>query len=112
MFQESLQVGELPISCRRVVVSLLPKKGDNQLLCNWRPVSPPSTDCKIFSKVLVSRLRSVVNSLVHTDQTCCVPGRSIYDNIGAVRDISDVCDILHKNIGLIFIDHKSMPSRA
>ena len=28
MFHESLQVGELPLSWRRAVVSLLPKKGD------------------------------------------------------------------------------------
>ena len=31
-----------------------------------------------------------------------MPGRSIYDNLGAV----DVCDLLHKSTGLIFIDQE------
>jgi len=106
VLKESFQVGELPLSFRRAVVSLLPKKGDTQLLRNWRPVSLLTTDYKIFSKVLASRLKLVVHSLVHPDQTCCVPGRSIYDNLGAVRDIVDVCDLLHKSTGLIFIDQE------
>uniref|UniRef100_A0A8C4NJP1 Reverse transcriptase n=1 Tax=Eptatretus burgeri TaxID=7764 RepID=A0A8C4NJP1_EPTBU len=48
VLKESFQVGELPLSFRRAVVSLLPKKGDTQLLRNWRPVSLLTTDYKIF----------------------------------------------------------------
>ena len=35
-----------------------------------------------------------------------MPGRSLYDNIGTVRDLADVCDSLHKSIGLFFIDQE------
>ena len=39
-------------SCRRAVLSLLPKKGDLAVLKNWRPVALLCTDYKLFSKVL------------------------------------------------------------
>ncbi|KAI3356999.1 hypothetical protein L3Q82_003632 [Scortum barcoo] len=52
-----LERGGLPLSCRRAVITLLPKKGDLQELKNWRPVSLLCTDYKILSKVLASRLR-------------------------------------------------------
>ena len=39
MFQDSFQGGCLPLSCRRAIITLLPKKGDLQQIKNWRPVS-------------------------------------------------------------------------
>ena len=33
----SLQKGEFPISCRRAILSLLPKSGNNSYIKNWRP---------------------------------------------------------------------------
>jgi len=52
----SIQIGVLPTSCRRAVLSLLPKKGDLTLLKNWRPVALLTTDYKIFSKCISNRL--------------------------------------------------------
>ncbi|CAM2114211.1 unnamed protein product [Caretta caretta] len=53
---ESLQGGVLPLSCRRAVLALLPKKGDLHDLRNWRPVSLLSTDYKIVAKAISLRL--------------------------------------------------------
>ena len=57
VLNESLEDGLLPLSCRRAVITLLPKKGDLQDIRNWRPVSLLCTDLKIFSKALANRLR-------------------------------------------------------
>ena len=46
----SVQEGKLPLSCRRAVLILLPKKGDLTVLKNWRPVALLCTDCKLLSK--------------------------------------------------------------
>ena len=51
VISSSLETGRLPLSCRRAVITLLPKKGDLQELKNWRPVSLLCTDYKILSKV-------------------------------------------------------------
>ncbi|CAM2113946.1 unnamed protein product [Caretta caretta] len=56
VWAESLQGGVLPLSCRRAVLALLPKKGDLHDLRNWRPVSLLSTDYKIVAKAISLRL--------------------------------------------------------
>ncbi|CAM4562274.1 unnamed protein product [Caretta caretta] len=71
---ESLQGGVLPLSCRRAVLALLPKKGDLHDLRNWRPVSLLSTDYKIVAKAISLRLGSVMADVIHPDQTYTVPG--------------------------------------
>ncbi|KAI3357946.1 hypothetical protein L3Q82_016322 [Scortum barcoo] len=60
VIMDCLETGRLPLSCRRAVITLLPKKGDLQELKNWRPVSLLCTDYKILSKVLACRLRESV----------------------------------------------------
>ncbi|KAI3367340.1 hypothetical protein L3Q82_008155 [Scortum barcoo] len=57
VFNESLASGLLPLSCRRAVITLLPKKGNLQDIKNWRPVSLLCMDYKILSKVLANRLK-------------------------------------------------------
>ncbi|KAL6456611.1 hypothetical protein MHYP_G00351550 [Metynnis hypsauchen] len=70
---ELVREGKLPLSCRRAVLTLLPKKGDLTVLKNWRPVALLCTDCKLLSKALASRLGKVMEQVVHLDQTYCVP---------------------------------------
>ncbi|CAM5092783.1 unnamed protein product [Eretmochelys imbricata] len=58
VWAESLQGGVLPLSCRRAVLALLPKKGDRHDLRNWRPISLLSTGYKIVAKAISLRLGS------------------------------------------------------
>ncbi|KAK3516367.1 hypothetical protein QTP70_009921 [Hemibagrus guttatus] len=59
VLRDSIRRGTLPLSCRRAVLTLLPKNGDLTHLKNWCPVSLLCTDCKLFSKALASRLTKV-----------------------------------------------------
>ncbi len=77
VLRASLTEGRLPLSCRRAVITLLPKKGDLTDIKNWRPVSLLCSDYKLLSKVLATRLAGVLDQVIHPDQTYCVPGRSI-----------------------------------
>ncbi|CAM2111957.1 unnamed protein product [Caretta caretta] len=90
IWAESLQSGVLPLSCRRAVLALLPKKGDLRDLQNWRPVSLLSTDYKIVAKVISLRLGSVLADMIHPDQTYTVPDLSIFDNLFLVRDLLEL----------------------
>ncbi|KAI3355854.1 hypothetical protein L3Q82_004224 [Scortum barcoo] len=112
VFNDCLERGRLPLSCRRAVITLLPKKGDLQELKNWRPVSLLCTDYKIMSKVLASRLREVMASIIHPDQTYCVPGRLISDNVTLIRDILEVSGSLAVDTGLISIDQEKAFDRV
>lgn len=102
--KECLEGGELPMSCRRAVLTLLPKKGDLNDLKNWRPVALLSTDYKIISKALATRLSKVMSEVIHLDQTYCVPDRSIFDNVHLVKGVLDIANLHDLRTGLISLD--------
>ncbi|KAK3537054.1 hypothetical protein QTP70_000286 [Hemibagrus guttatus] len=112
VLRDSIRRGELPLSCRRAVLTLLPKKGDLTHLKNWRPVSLLCTDCKLLSKALASRLTKVMERLIHQDQKYCVPDRSIFDNVYLIRDILDISRLLGLKTGLIFLDQEKAFDRV
>ncbi|KAI4877182.1 hypothetical protein NFI96_027554, partial [Prochilodus magdalenae] len=64
VFLECIDSGLLPLSCRRAVVTLLPKKDDLGALKNWRPVSLLGVDYKILSKALTSRLKKCLATVI------------------------------------------------
>ncbi|CAM2106418.1 unnamed protein product [Caretta caretta] len=90
VWAESLQSRVLPLSCRRAVLTLLPKKGDFRDLQNWRPISLLSTDYKIIAKAITLRLGSVLVDVIHPDQTYTVLDHSIFDNLFMVWDLLEL----------------------
>ena len=58
-------IGQLSISQRRGVITLLPK-GDESLthLYNWRPITLLNVDYKIASKAIAKRIEPILNKLV------------------------------------------------
>uniref|UniRef100_A0A8C2FKM2 Reverse transcriptase domain-containing protein n=1 Tax=Cyprinus carpio TaxID=7962 RepID=A0A8C2FKM2_CYPCA len=112
VLKDSLSKGGLPLSCRRAVITLLPKKGDLTDIKSWRPVSLLCSDYKILSKALGNRLAGVLGQVIHPDQTYCVPGRSIFDNISLIRDIFYVSKLLNLDCGLISLDQEKAFDRV
>ena len=86
---ESVQYKLLSLSQRRAILSLLPKGTNIDLnyLSNWRPISLLCTDSKIYSRVLATRLESVLDKLIHPNQAGYVRGRSITDHLRLCDDI-------------------------
>ncbi len=58
VFCESYKDGILPVSCQRAVLTLLPKKGDLNLLKNLETCCFITTEYKILSSVSLIDLRS------------------------------------------------------
>ena len=108
----SFAAGFLSNSQRRGVIRLLYKKDDPLLLKNWRPISLLNIDYKICTKALANRLRAVLPLLVHQDQTCGVPGRSIFENLFLIRDTIDY--VHYKNIpaAIISLDQEKAFDRV
>ena len=102
----SLSSGSLPHSFRRAIITLLPKKGDLADISNWRPVSLLNTDYKIYAKLLAGRLKQCIDSVVGIDQSYCVPGRSIFDNINLIRDIIFYANVNNTPLAVINLDQK------
>ncbi len=112
VFNDSLKRGLLPLSCRRAVITLLPKRGDLQCISNWRPVSLLCAEYKILSKTLAIRLSKVLRQLINSDQSYCIPNRSIFDNIALIRDVLDASKLLGINSGLISLDQEKAFDRV
>ena len=82
---------QLSRSMKKGVISLFYKKrGDKRDIRNFRPISLLNVDCKLISKVLASRLKHILGSVISPEQTCGIPGRDIADNIHSLRDIIDL----------------------
>lgn len=52
VFLSSIEHNNLPLYCRRAVLTMIPQKADTSLLKNWRPVSIFCCDYKILTRAL------------------------------------------------------------
>ena len=80
---------------------MIPKKGNTSLLTNWRPVSILCCDLKILIRALSLRLRTVLLDILDIDQSYCVPGRNISDNVRFIFDAT--CYANQENIPLAIV---------
>ena len=88
VFTAIFDKGSLSDSQKVSYISLLCKNNNQPELCkNYRPISLLNVDYKIIAKVLCNRLRYCLADIIHPDQTCSIPGRSIFDNCHLIRDI-------------------------
>jgi hypothetical protein len=72
--------GVFPSSWQQTRMVLLFKKGDPELLSNWRPLSLINSDAKLFTKLLANRFNRVLPQLINPYQTGFLPNRLISDN--------------------------------
>ena len=86
-FNYAYENGELSVSQRQAVITLLDKGKDRTLLKNWRPISLLNVDYKIMSKALANRCTKHLSKLICEDQVGFVKGRNITDNIRSIADI-------------------------
>ncbi|CAM5113992.1 unnamed protein product [Eretmochelys imbricata] len=112
IWTESLQSGVLPLSCRRAVLALLPKKGNLRDLRNWRPVSLLSMDYKIVVKAISLRVGSVLADMIHPDQTYTVLDRSIFDNLFLVWDLLELGHRDSLSFALLSLDQEKAFDRV
>ena len=102
---ECFENKELSSSQKQAVITLIEKKGkDRTLLENWRPISLLNVDTKIMSKVIASRLKHVLPSIIHQNQTGFIKDRYIGETVRSIFDIMEFT--LKENIPgiMIFLD--------
>ena len=102
---ECFKKGEMSRSQKQAVITLIEKKGkDRSFLENWRPISLLNVDAKIMSKVIATRIKSVLSSIIHHNQTGFIKDRYIGETVRSIFDIMDFT-VEEKVPGLmIFID--------
>ena len=102
---DAYQCGEMSISQKRGVISLLPKKNkDPLLLKNWRPITLLNVDYKIATKCIAMRLEKVLPEVINRDQTGYVKNRFIGENIRLISDVMEFYEKKNLPGMLLFID--------
>ena len=104
--------GAMTSSQRQSLLRLLYKKGNRQLLTNWRPISLLNTDYKILSTLLANRLKPTLPDVIHEDQTCGIPNRTIFDNVLRLRDMAHEASTKNLNLILINLDQEKAFDRV
>lgn len=82
VYEECFNNEALPPTMTHAIISVLLKKNKDPLQCgSYRPVSLLGCDYKILTKILASRLESVLPKCIHIDQTGFVVGRHLFSNL-------------------------------
>ena len=82
-------------------VKLAHKKDERYLLDNWRGITLLNVDHKILTKIMATRLQTLFPHIIHEDQVCTVPGRTIFDKVYLARDI--IAHAEHRNCPLYLV---------
>ena len=99
--------GEMSVSQRRGVITLIPKDDSNLLeLTNWRPITLLNVDYKIASKAIASRIKTVLPTLMHSDQSSFMKDRFIGQNIRLINDILEQTKLQNVSGVLLQLDFR------
>ena len=80
--------GKLPITQRRGLIKLIPKKEtDLRNLKNCRPLSLLNCDYKTVVKSIANRIQATLPKLINNDRTGFIKGRFIGENIRLIDSI-------------------------
>ena len=71
-----------------------------------------NVDYKIISKLITLRLSRVLHCIIDEDQTCSVPGRSIFSNVFLIRDILDYIEQTDEAAILVSLDQEKAFDRV
>ncbi len=106
VFNKIFAEKQLTFSQRMAIIILLFKKGNHQLVENYRPISLTNTDYKILAYILTMRLETHLVDIIHTNQTAYMPKRFIGINIHSVQDFIDYTTEKDLHHAVLFLDFK------
>ena len=66
----------------------------------------------MLAKALATRLSRVMPTVIHGDQTCSVPGRSIRDSCRLLQDVVDYCEAIDQEAAFVSLDQEKAFDRV
>ncbi|KAK9904390.1 hypothetical protein M0R45_000756 [Rubus argutus] len=77
----------VPEGLNHSIISLIPKVPGPQVMTQFRPISLCITVYKVISKIIVARIRPLMQQLISPNQVSYVFGRHISDNIMIAQEL-------------------------
>ena len=103
--QEIKEMKELSESQKCALITLVYKKGDRNMIKNYRPISLLNVDLKIITRTLAKRMLIVLDKLISKNQKC-LPGRHIEINTHILQDLIDFVNSSGLEAAMLFLDQE------
>lgn len=85
------------------LISLIPKCQNLEALSNYRPISLCNSVYKIVTKILVARIRLLLNKLISLMQTAFVPGKRGINNVLIAQELFHALDKKKGKMGFMAV---------
>lgn len=89
LVQSSSDLQSLPETMTTSIITLIFKKKSREDIRNYRSISLLCSDYKIIAKALAQRMKSVLPSIIHRDQTGFLKNRYIGENVTLFLDTQE-----------------------
>ena len=103
VIKQLYETGLMPAQMKEGNITLIHKKGDRSTLTNYRPISLLNTDYKIFNKILATRIRTSIHTVI-SPQQYAKPGTQIQEATTVIRDLHWTAKQRNKNAYFISLD--------
>ncbi|KAK4522081.1 Mediator of RNA polymerase II transcription subunit 20 (Mediator complex subunit 20) [Mucor velutinosus] len=80
VFNDAVLLAKFPKAWQASCIIILHKKGDKSDLANYRPITLIAADCKVFTRIMNSRVVQVANRIITPYRCGFLPGRYIGDH--------------------------------
>ena len=97
---------EVPDEWREGYIVKIPKKGDSSQCQNWRGIQLLSVPSKIFSRIVLGRIKFALDKMLRKEQAGFRQNRSCIDHIASLRIIVEQSLEWQSSLYMNFIDFK------
>jgi len=104
LFERIRNEGKMPNDWKCGLLIKIPKKGDTANCDNWRGITLLSIPSKVFTRILLNRIKEHVNYRVRREQAGFRPNRSCIDQINTLRIMIEQCIEWSSQLYAVFID--------
>ena len=96
----------IPDYWRKNVIVSIPKKGNSTALDDQRGIAKTCSSAKLFNKVLLSRLKPIIDPQLSQCQSGFRAGRSTTEQLMALRCVIDTCRVTNMTASLDIVDFR------